>query len=113
MWRFATDAMFSFSTFPVRAIVLLGVLCMVVGACLLAGALLALPWRSTLGPVAALGGGVTALAGLQLGALGVIGGYVARSFEASRGRPLYLLKQAPDEHGEPRLIEVKRSAMGS
>jgi glycosyltransferase involved in cell wall biosynthesis len=106
MWRFAADAMFGFSSFPVRAIMLLGALCALAGTALLGGALVTLPWVSTLGPVAAIAGVVTALAGLQLGALAVLGGYVARSFEASRGRPLYLLKQAPDEHGEPRLIEV-------
>jgi dolichol-phosphate mannosyltransferase len=100
MWRFAVDALFGFSNFPVRAIVLLGTLCLFAGAALAVGALL------TSGGMLAIAALVTALAGLQLGALGVIGGYVARSFEASRGRPLYLLKQAPDEHGEPRLIEV-------
>ncbi|HEX5656816.1 MAG TPA: hypothetical protein VFX59_06460, partial [Polyangiales bacterium] len=110
MWGFAADALFGFSSFPVRAIVAVGALCMLAGAGLLGGALIT--WGSMLGGVLAIAGVVTALAGLQLGALGVIGGYVARSFEASRGRPLYLLKQAPDEHGEPRLIEVKRSAVG-
>jgi polyisoprenyl-phosphate glycosyltransferase len=104
MWRFAADALFGFSSFPVRAIVLLGALC------LLAGAGLALAAVLTSGAVLAIAALVTALAGLQLGALGVVGGYVARSFEASRGRPLYLLKQAPDEHGEPRLIEVNAIA---
>jgi polyisoprenyl-phosphate glycosyltransferase len=107
MWRFAADAMFGFSSFPVRSIVLLGALCV------LSGMGLAIAAWITLSSVLAIAGLVTALAGLQLGALGVIGAYVARSFEASRGRPLYLLKQAPDEHGEPRLIEVKRSAVGS
>ncbi len=110
MWRFAADAMFGFSSFPVRAIVALGALCTLAGGGLLLASLLMLPWSSLLGPTLAIIATVTVLAGLQLGALGVVGGYVSRSFEASRGRPLYLLKQAPDEHGEPRLIEVNAIA---
>jgi dolichol-phosphate mannosyltransferase len=102
MWQFAADALFGFSSFPVRAIVALGALCTLVGGALLLGCLMA-GSAALLGPIL---GAMMALAGLQLAALGVIGSYVARSFEASRGRPLYLLKQAPDEHGEPRLIEV-------
>lgn len=106
MLRFASDALFAFSSVPVRLIVLLGVLSMLLGGSVLGAALLALPWQGSLGPVAALGGLGVAFAGLQLAAIGVVGSYVARSFEASRGRPLYLLKQAPDEHGEGRLLEV-------
>jgi len=106
MLRFAGDALFAFSSLPVRLIVLLGLLSMLLGAAVLAAALLALPWSSSLGPVGALAGVGIGFAGLQLAATGVIGSYVARSFEASRGRPLYLLKQAPDEHAEARLLEV-------
>lgn len=110
MWRFAGDALFGFSSLPVRLIVLLGALCTALGLALSGAALWALPWSGALGPVAAVCGVITGLAGLQLCALGVVGSYVARSFEASRGRPLYLLKQAPDEHGEPRLVEVNAIA---
>jgi glycosyltransferase involved in cell wall biosynthesis len=106
MLRFASDALFAFSSVPIRLIVLLGVLTLLLGGSVLGAALLALPWHGSLGPVAALAGVGIAFAGLQLVATGVVGSYVARSFEASRGRPLYLLKQAPDEHGEARLLEV-------
>jgi polyisoprenyl-phosphate glycosyltransferase len=106
MVRFAGDALFGFSSLPVRSIVLLGVLLGLLGGALVSAALIALPWDGSLGPVAALGGLGMALAGAQLAAIGVVGSYVARSFEASRGRPLYLVKQAPEEPGESRLLEV-------
>lgn len=105
MVRFAADAIFGFSFAPVRLMLGLGLALVLAGASLGLGALWALPWRSQLGPFAALSGLVVALGGVQLACLGVLGGYVARSFEASRGRPLYVLKQAPEE-GDARLLEV-------
>lgn len=106
MMRFAGDALFGFSSLPVRLIALVGALATVLGAAVLLAALVALPWHSSLGPVAAIAGVVITVAGLQLAATGIVGSYVARSFESSRGRPLYLLKQQPDELGEARLLEV-------
>lgn len=106
MLRFAADALFAFSLAPVRMIVLLGALLGALGVMALAAALFALSGAGTLGLLAALSGLVLSVGGLQLAAIGVLGGYVARSFEASRGRPLYLLKQAPDEAGEARVVEV-------
>jgi dolichol-phosphate mannosyltransferase len=105
MVRFAADAIFGFSFAPVRLMVLLGTLLALAGAALGIGALCALPWSTMVGPVAALGGLIALLGGLQLVGLGILGGYVARSFEASRGRPLYLLKQLPEE-GDGRVLEV-------
>lgn len=39
---------------------------------------------------------VLILGGMQLAFIGLIGDYVARIFEESKGRPIYLLKQAPE-----------------
>jgi polyisoprenyl-phosphate glycosyltransferase len=105
MVRFASDALYAFASIPTRLVLLLGALLGLTGAGLSLAALLALPWTSALGPVIALAGVLCVLAGLQLAAAALLGGYVARSFEASLGRPLYLLKQVPDEH-EARVLEV-------
>ncbi|MDB4974565.1 MAG: glycosyltransferase [Myxococcaceae bacterium] len=106
MVRFAGDALFAFSSLPVRLIAALGACLTLAGVALVLGSLLALPWVGMLGPVLALGGLLLFVAGLQLAATGVVGAYVARSFEASRGRPLYLVKQSPDEASETRVVEV-------
>ena len=106
MLRFACDAIYGFSFAPVRLIVALGGLLCLLGIALLAGALWQLPWNGMSGPALAVTSAVLLVGGLQLSALGLLGGYVARSFEASRGRPLYLLKQLPDDVGEARLVDV-------
>lgn len=105
MVRFAADAIFGFSFAPVRLMVLAGVTLTLLGTSVLLGALWMLPWSTLAGATSALGGLITALGGLQLVALGVLGGYVVRSFEASRGRPLYLLRQTLDE-SDARVLEV-------
>ena len=112
MLRFAADAIFGFSLLPVRLILLTGMLLGLGGIAALLFALVALPWSTVYGPAVLLAGLVLVVGGLQLFATGLLGGYVARSFEASRGRPLYLLKQAPEEPNEARLVEVAaRSAL--
>jgi hypothetical protein len=37
----------------------------------------------------------------------VLGGYLVRAFHQAQGRPLYLLKQAPEESHELRLVEPR------
>ena len=49
-------------------------------------------WASLIGVVLLLGG-------MQLTFLGVIGEYVGRIFEETKGRPVYLLKQATAPRG--------------
>jgi glycosyltransferase involved in cell wall biosynthesis len=110
MLRLATDALFAFSRAPLRLIGWLGLLLVLSGTGL--GALAA--WRALVAEsvpaplwVSAL---VLAVCGLQLGALSVVGGYVARAFQASQGRPLYLVKQAPEElAGEARVSTLRRA----
>jgi glycosyltransferase involved in cell wall biosynthesis len=112
MLRLAADALFGFSRAPLRWIGWLGLLLSLVGAGLgvCALALAAVPtalWVSAL---------VLFVCGLQLGALAVVGGYVARAFQASQGRPLYLVKQAPEEAavaGETRLLSTLPSRRSS
>ena len=43
------------------------------------------------------GGHMTTDPGRQLAFIGLIGQYLARVFEEVKGRPMYLLKQAPHE----------------
>jgi dolichol-phosphate mannosyltransferase len=105
MVRLAEDALFAFSSAPARLFVTLGLLLSLVGASLAAfGLSQALAWSAPL--IVGLAGAVF---GLQLAALGMVAGYVVRAIEESRGRPLYLLKQAPDER-EARLVEVSAAS---
>lgn len=98
MLRLAADAVFSFSAQPMRfasriglSVVMLGLayLAYIIGRTVLLGDLVE-GWASLIGVVLLLGG-------VQLTFLGVIGEYVGRIFEEAKGRPVYLLKQAPNQ----------------
>lgn len=105
MLRLAEDALFAFSSAPARLFVVLGLALALTGIGLAAfGLSQALAWSTAL-----IVGLLSGAFGLQLAALGAIAGYVVRAIEESRGRPLYLLKQAPDER-EPRLVEVSAAS---
>jgi dolichol-phosphate mannosyltransferase len=96
------DAIVSFSTAPLRLATRVGVLIVLGGFAYLAWNLVyaflagwrAPGWASVLGVVMILGGA-------QIMFTGLIGQYLARVFEEAKGRPLYLLKQAPKSPARP------------
>lgn len=96
MIRFALDAVFSFSARPVRLIGRIGLVIVGLGAVYLAYILyrflayhdLVAGWGSLIAVVLILGG-------LQLLAIAISGEYLARVFEETKRRPLYLFKQTP------------------
>jgi glycosyltransferase involved in cell wall biosynthesis len=105
MLRFASDALYAFSSAPVRLMGWSGGAFALVGALLGATALA----RAVLGASVPLplwlSGLLSFAAGVQLLAFALLGGYVARSFHAAQERPFYLVKQAPEERStEARVI---------
>lgn len=88
--KLVVDSITSFSDFPIRV-------CIYVGLALIAASVVLLIFAIALLPQ--LGGGVllllfliVGLAGLQLVAVGVVGEYVWRALEESRRRPAYLIE---------------------
>lgn len=92
MVRFATDAITSFSTAPIKVVTGLGFVLVVFCVAVLVWALVThfvthqtvQGWTSVIVLVLLLGG-------VQLLSLGVIGQYVARIFEETKQRPLYVV----------------------
>jgi dolichol-phosphate mannosyltransferase len=102
MVRFAGDAVTSFSTAPIRAVVALGfatvALCVVALAWTLYLRLFTdetvQGWTSVIVVVLFLGG-------VQLLSLGIIGQYVGRIFDEVKGRPLYVVAEVVEPEGAP------------
>jgi polyisoprenyl-phosphate glycosyltransferase len=100
MLRFALDGITSFSTVPVQFVAWLGFTLVVFCFAVLGWALYtrfftnqATPgWTSLLVVVLLLGG-------VQLLSLGIIGQYVARIFDESKGRPLYFVAERVESAG--------------
>ncbi|MCK4341764.1 MAG: glycosyltransferase family 2 protein [Phycisphaerae bacterium] len=92
MFRLAMDALVSFSTWPLKLANILGLLAVLVGLLLLVWAVVAgLRSHAGAGRLAVLG--VMALfSSVQLFVLGVLGAYLGRLYEQSKGRPLFIIE---------------------
>ena len=97
MLRLGSDALFSFSTAPVKLATRLGLGVVACGLLYL----LYILWTILARPARILPGWssimivVLILSGVQIVFVGLIGEYIARIFEESKGRPLYFFKQPP------------------
>ena len=94
MIRFATDGIISFSTKPLKMVRTLGSLTILVAIALLIYSLISkfithnvvTGWTSLM--VA-----ITFFSGVQLFSIGLLGEYIARIYDESKRRPLYLIKE--------------------
>jgi dolichol-phosphate mannosyltransferase len=97
MLKFAMDAITSFSYFPLQ-------LAMYVGFISAGLSILAIPVVIVMrlaGSQAFFGQATTLIAvlflgGVQLISLGILGEYVGRLYDEAKGRPLYIVSEAPD-----------------
>jgi polyisoprenyl-phosphate glycosyltransferase len=111
MRRLASDALFAFSSAPVKIAMLVGALL----ACLGAGFAIWLlgGWLGGQAPstAALIGTGFALASGLQLLAVGAVGSYVVRGLDESRARPLYLVRQVIEGRAaDARLLEAVPAA---
>lgn len=97
MLKFASDAITSFSYFPLQVAMYLGFLC--AGVSIVAIPIV-IATRMT-GSQAFFGQATTLIAvlflgGVQLISLGILGEYIGRLYDEAKGRPLYIVKEAPE-----------------
>ncbi len=110
MLALAANALFSFSTAPVRLATKLGIAIVACGFLYLVYILYSVaahPERIVPGWTS-LVIVVLILSGTQVALMGVIGEYIARIFEETKGRPLYFFKQRPPETEEPGSTQHRR-----
>ena len=101
MVKFATDAITSFSYFPLQ-------LAMYIGFAAAGLSILAIPVvvaMRLIGNQAFFGQASTLIAvlflgGVQLISLGILGEYIGRLYDEAKGRPLYIVSQAPEKDSE-------------
>jgi dolichol-phosphate mannosyltransferase len=95
MIRFATDAVLGFSTVPLRFALVGGFTIAVLAVCYgLVAISLKLAGLPLVPGYASLLVTVAFLSGVQLMVMGMVGQYVARVYDETRARPLYLVREA-------------------
>jgi glycosyltransferase involved in cell wall biosynthesis len=98
MLRFASDAVTSFSYFPLQVAMYMGF----VSAGLSIIAIPVVIIMRIIGSHAFLGQATTLIAvlflgGVQLISLGILGEYIGRLYDEAKGRPLYIVREAPSK----------------
>lgn len=101
LFRLAVDGLLSFSAAPLRLASYLGVIVAIAGGLYIAVAVL---YRVFLGGVpegwTSLIAIVLTVGGMQLVVIGVLGEYVARIYDETKGRPNYLISETTTRGGE-------------
>ena len=101
MLKLAANGILSFSTQPLQLVLQVGFLAIVVSFVLLVYAIVSKAMGHTNGGWASLMVTVTFLGGVQLLSVGVLGQYLARMFEESKNRPLYVIRDTVNFDRDP------------
>jgi len=112
MLKFAVDATTSFSTAPLRLVSGIGLLMVVFCFAYLVYTLIRFASNHTVQGWTSLVVLVLLIGGIQMLSLGMVGEYVARVFEESKNRPLYLVDEVV-ESPPPTPAEVGERALDS
>lgn len=100
MLKLASNGILSFSTQPLRLVMSAGLLAVVVSLGLLVYAIIAKATGNADTGWASLMVTITFLGGVQLISVGVLGQYLARMFEESKNRPLYIISETVNMDGK-------------
>lgn len=93
LWNFAVEGFTSFSTAPLKVSsyfgMLIAVMAGIYGACIIGSTLI---FGNPVRGYSSLMCSILFLGGVQLVAVGILGEYIGRMFNQTKGRPLYLVK---------------------
>lgn len=93
MIKFASDGIISFSTKPLRLINKLGFITVIISLLLIIYSFyIKLTGKYAISGWASLMIAITFLGGIQLLSVGILGEYIARIYDESKNRPLYIIK---------------------
>lgn len=103
MLRLALNAITGFSYFPLQLATFLGFLSAGISIIAIPIAIAIRLWGShnELGGQATTLIAVLFLGGVQLISLGILGEYIGRLYDEAKGRPLYIVREAPEDEAEP------------
>jgi len=111
MFRFAFDAIFSFSALPLKIASVLGLIVSFLGGLYFVYVIAvrafteaSVPgWTSVVAAVLLLGG-------VQLACIGILGQYIGRMYEEMKGRPLFMIWEDTRQPATPGLEYARRTA---
>ncbi|CAI8853918.1 MULTISPECIES: glycosyltransferase family 2 protein [Bacillus] len=94
MIKFASDGIIAFSTKPLRIVMTLGIMSVFISiAVLLYSVIVKLIGKDIQTGWASIMVAITFFSGIQLLGLGIVGQYIARIYDESKNRPIYIVKE--------------------
>ncbi|MED4653802.1 glycosyltransferase family 2 protein [Bacillus pseudomycoides] len=94
MIKFASDGIIAFSTKPLRIVMTLGIMSVFISiAVLLYSVIVKLIGKDIQTGWASIMVAITFFSGIQLFGLGIVGQYIARIYDESKNRPIYIVKE--------------------
>ncbi|MDA2384300.1 glycosyltransferase family 2 protein [Bacillus cereus] len=94
MMRFASDGIIAFSTKPLRMVMTLGLISVLISiAVLIYSVIVKFIGQDIQTGWASLMVAITFFSGVQLLGLGIVGQYIARIYDESKNRPIYVIKE--------------------
>ena len=112
MLKFASDAITRFSYFPLQMATYLGFISAGISILAIPIVIAIRLWGSEtplMGQATTLIA-VLFLGGVQLISLGVLGEYIGRLYDEAKGRPLYIVREAPEEVDEAPGIQSREGS---
>lgn len=107
MIKFATDGIISFSSKPLKVMSSLGIVTLVVSFVILVYSIVSKLYGNTSSGWTSIMCVLVFFSGVQLVSLGIIGEYIARIYDESKNRPLYLVNEMINFKQEEKLNEDK------
>ena len=107
MIKFATDGIISFSSKPLKVMSSLGILTLVISFVILVYSIISKLYGNTSSGWTSIMCVLVFFSGVQLVSLGIIGEYIARIYDESKNRPLYLINEMVNFKQEEKLNENK------
>ncbi|PEY34074.1 glycosyltransferase [Bacillus cereus] len=94
MIKFASDGIIAFSTKPLRIVMTLGIMSVFISiAVLLYSVIIKIVGQDIQTGWASIMVAITFFSGIQLLGLGIVGQYIARIYDESKNRPIYIVKE--------------------
>lgn len=108
MLKFASDGIISFSTKPLKMVMILGFLSVFVSIAVLLYALIVKIFGINVEPGwTSIMVAITFFSGIQLLGLGIVGQYLARIYDESKNRPIYIVRDTLNVDEENRVYSDK------
>lgn len=98
LFRYSLEGIMAFSTFPLAISIFLAIICFIIGFVLLVAAIIITAATDYVGEIFYILSAVFGVGALQLGCIGIMGQYIAKSYLEVKKRPIYIAGETDEDY---------------